>query len=90
MFGKKSRYAATPTTTAEDRAGREVQACRLRRLADERGAPVVVKTADQLDVMAERLYRDGAAYFRVADANTELEAQELVENEGRVILVPRR
>jgi len=88
MFLPNSRYAKMKVVTAKARGGREVEAVALRRLANPPGVPAVVKGNDQLDVMAQRGYGDGTMFWHVADANTELEANELVRVPGRVISVP--
>lgn len=88
MFLKNSRYYGLPTVTAVDARGREVQAVELRRLPATTGETTTVHGHDQLDVMSYRRYRDGTRFWRIADANTELEANELVRVEGRDIDVP--
>lgn len=90
MFGKKSRYYGLATVRNTDRQGRIVQAVKLRRLPAAGGVETVVTDGSQLDVMSERQYRDGARFWHIADANSELEAGELVETTGRVINVPKR
>lgn len=90
MFTKDSRYANTPTVTDKDAAGRDVTAVRLRTLPDAPGQPLTVTGADQLDVIAERCYSDGARFWHIADANSELEATDLLVPVGRVIQVPER
>ena len=90
MFLSNSRYAGVPTVTAPGPDGREVTAVKLRALPETRGAPTLVRTGDQLDVMSERRYRDGTRYWHIADANAELEAGELVRVDGRIIAVPER
>lgn len=88
MFLKNSRYHGLPTVAGIDAMGREVQAVELRRLPGTAGEGTVVHGHDQLDVMSHRRYRDGTRYWHIADANTELEAGELVRSEGRTIDVP--
>jgi hypothetical protein len=90
MFTKDSRYADTPTVTVKDAAGRDVAAVKLRRLPDTVGRPLTVNGSDQLDVIADRCFRDGTRFWHIADANTELEANELLDPVGRVIDVPER
>lgn len=90
MFLKTSRYFGLPTVLTSDRRGREVQAVKLRRVPQTAGEPAVVRSSDQLDVIAETLYRDPVRYWHVADANSELEANELTRRAGRVIKVPNR
>jgi hypothetical protein len=88
MFLKNSRYYGLPTVTTVDGRGREVQAVELRRLPATSGEVTVVHGHDQLDMMSYLRYRDGTGFWRIADANTELEANELVRVEGRGIDVP--
>lgn len=90
MFRSNSRYAALPTITVAGPNGQEVSAVKLRVLPQTQGAPSTVKSGDQLDVMSERRYRDGTRYWHIADANTELEANSLTGEDGRVIDVPER
>ena len=93
MFADNSRYAHVKTVEAETEDGRTVAAVALRRLPAVAGTPTVVAGADRLDVMAQRKYGDGTRFWHIADANTELEANDLVkprphEREARVIEVP--
>ena len=90
MFNKNSRYYGLETVTGTDEWGETIQAVKLRRLPVTTGIPVLVKGGDQLDVMSERRYKDGTRFWHVADANTELEANTLVETGGRVICLPER
>ena len=89
MFTKDSRYAETPTVPAKD-GEREVTAVKLRGLGEPRSAPLTVQGADQLDVIAERCYRAGEWYWHVADANSELDARDILIPVGRTIEVPER
>lgn len=89
MFLKNSRYYGLPTITARDRAGREVAAVKLRPLPATPGEAYAVKGHDRLDLIAEERWRDATRYWRVADANTELEASALAAAAGRSILVPK-
>jgi nucleoid-associated protein YgaU len=90
MFLKNSRYFGLPTASGTDRRGRPVQGVRLRRLPPTPGIELQVKDKDQLDVMSERRYKDATRYWHIADANSELEANELVRVAGRRILVPEK
>jgi len=40
--------------------------------------------------MASRLYKDATLFWHIADANTDLDARELVAETGRLILVPEK
>ena len=90
MFLENSRYFKVRTADATDENGREIKAVTLRRLPYVAGKPVVVKGNDRLDVMAERRFKDATQFWHIADANTELEANKLVEEAGETILVPEK
>lgn len=90
MFNKNSRYYGLETVTAEDARGRAVQAVKLRRLPSTAGVDRTATSSSQLDVMSRELYQDATRFWRIADANTELQANALVEAVGRVIKVPKR
>ena len=89
MFLKNSRYHSQAPVQTRDSSGRAVQALPLRRLPPTEGDEQVVNNGHQLDVMANRNYRDGTRFWHIADANTELYANNLVARAGRVIKVPR-
>jgi hypothetical protein len=61
---------------------------KLRRLPAASGTPSVVKGNDRLDIMAHRKYSNGTQFWHIADANTELQANDLVKEAGRGINVP--
>jgi len=89
MFLKNSRYYGLPTVIAQDRAGNPVTAVKLRRLPTVAGDPFTVQGHDRLDVICDIQYGDPTLYWHIADANTELEANELTRVPGRVIAVPK-
>ena len=93
MFIDTSRYFDVKTVEAKTEDGRAVTAIKLRRLPYAAGTPTVVQGNDRLDVMAQRKYSDGSKFWHIADANTELEANNLVkartqDKETRSINVP--
>ena len=90
MFLKSSRYYELETVAALDLSGREVKAVKLRLLPGTVGEKAGVTDSDQLDVMSEIRFNDATRFWHIADANSELEANELVRTAGRVIQVPRR
>jgi len=90
MFGKNSRYFGLKTISSKDRKGRSVTAARLRRLADTVGKETVFTDGNQLDVFSERQYKDATRFWHIADANSELEANELVRTTGRIIDIPEK
>ncbi len=93
MFLENSRYFSVKALQAEDNKGRKVTAIVLRRLPYAAGTPVVVKGNDRLDVIAQSGYGDGTKFWHIADANTELEANDLIkerpwDKQARSIVVP--
>ncbi len=95
MFIESSRYFTLKTVDVETKNGKRVTAVMLRRLPYVSGTPTPVKGNDRLDVMAQRKYSDPTRFWHIADANTELEAGNLVkerpqDQEVRVINVPEK
>ncbi len=95
MFLESSRYFNVKTVEAETERGRKVKVVMLRRLPYVSGTSTIVKGNDRLDVMAQRKYSDATRFWHIADANTELEANNLVkqrpqDKEARVINVPEK
>ena len=79
MFDANSRYIKCPVVEVETAKGKKVNAVKLRRLSFTPGDLTEVKGTDRLDIMAYRQYKDGTKFWHIADANTELEANNLVE-----------
>ena len=79
MFDANSRYAKTPIVEVETATGKKANAVKLRRLPYVPGNLTEIKGTDRLDIMAHRKYADGTKFWHVADANTELEANDLVD-----------
>jgi hypothetical protein len=90
MFLKNSRYYNTPTVVTYDANRREVKALILRRLVATNGERTQVHDHDQLDVMSHRRNQDGTKFWHIADANSDLEANNLVAVSGRYINVPEK
>lgn len=98
MFTSSSRYLKLQTVDVKTKDGKAVKAVVLRRLPYVGGNLTEVKGNDRLDIMAHRLYRDGTQFWHIADANTELQANDLVKQkpkenvlakeEVKTILVP--
>jgi hypothetical protein len=89
MFLKNSRYYGLPMVISKDRTGDPVTAVKLRRLPTVTGDPFTVQGHDRLDVVSDLQYGDPTRYWHIADANTELEANELTRVAGRTINVPK-
>lgn len=90
MFLESSRYYKLKTADIKTKNGRTVKAVTLRRLPSISGKPTVVKGNDRLDIMAQRRYNDPTMFWHIADTNTELEANDLVKETGRLIRVPEQ
>lgn len=93
MFLENSRYFSVQALEANDNQGRKVTAIVLRRIPYAAGSPIPVKGNDRLDIMAQARYGDATKFWHIADANTELEANQLVkerprDKQARIILVP--
>jgi len=87
-FLKSSRYYGLPTSTETTRDGRTVTAVTLRVPPEIDGEPVTVQEDERLDLIAQRSYKDATRFWRIADANRELDARRLAKP-GRRIAVPR-
>jgi hypothetical protein len=95
MFLDNSRYFDVKTVETTDSKGRAVTAVRLRRLPFVEGTETIVKGNDRLDVIAQRRYSDSTKFWHIADANTELAANDLLKqrpqlNEPRTIRIPEK
>lgn len=86
-FLKSSRYAQQPTVEAPGPGGGTVVAITLRVLPPTDGEPYRVRDDDRLDLVADRSFGDATQFWRIADANSELDARRLIEP-GREIDVP--
>ena len=89
MFLDKSRYAKLPQDEVTTGAGRKAMAIRLRRLPAPSGDPASVKQDDRLDLLAQRHLGDGTKFWHIADANTKIEARELVARTLDTVKIPR-
>lgn len=98
MFSANSRYAKQPTAEVETKKGKTATVVKIRRLPYVGGNLTEVKGTDRLDIIAQRKYKDGTQFWHIADANTELEANNLTKQkssenslakqEAPMILVP--
>jgi hypothetical protein len=87
-FLANSRYHDLPTVDVQDARGRPVKALKLRRLGDPRSKPRQVEDGERLDLIASDRYSDATRFWHIADANTEIWANDLVAETGRTIEVP--
>ena len=90
MILESSRYVNQKIRDAVTGAGQVVKVLTLRLPPLVRGKLTQVKDNDRLDIMAQRLYKNPTMFWHIADANTELEANDLVKRSGRSISVPEQ
>jgi hypothetical protein len=88
MFLQSSRYFKVRKAETTTKDGRVARAVRLRHLLTTGGKAFVVQENDRLDILAQRLYEDPTMFWHIADANTELQAGDLITEPGRTINVP--
>lgn len=89
MFLDKSRYAKLATEDVATGDGRRVTALKLRRLPPTAGEPREVKDGDALDRLASECCGDATRFWHIADANSALEARELVAEAGARLRLPK-
>lgn len=90
MFSESSRYAGLPRASTTTSDGREADIVRVRRLGDPPSDPHQIMQNQRLDIISQQRYADPTRFWRIADANTELEADDLIAEPGRFINVPER
>lgn len=93
MFLESSRYYNQKTVNAHTKdGGRTVKALTLRRLPSVNGKDTIVKGNDRLDIIAQRTYGISTMFWHIADANTELQANDLLKATKyvRIIKVPEK
>ncbi len=89
MFEDDSRYARLAIRIRTDAQGRE-QAYVSRRIipGDPQIAGAVrVQEGDRLDLLANRVYGDPRAFWRIADANPDPAPEALADAPGRRLAV---
>lgn len=89
MFFQGSRYEAVGTDSIVDPSGREIRYKKVRFIPET--AALLkhgVVQGERLDHIAHRYYRDPEHFWRIADANRTMRAEELVSAPGRRIGIP--
>jgi hypothetical protein len=88
MIFKGSRYENIPTYIATGTGGEPVRALRIRFIPDTPAGFVHSYSADErLDLLAHRYYRNPEKFWLIADANGEMDPEDLLEP-GRQLLIP--
>ncbi len=90
MFLENSRYFKVKQAEAQAEDGRIVKVVRLRRLPEVRGSATLVKQNDRLDIIAQTTYSDATRFWHIADANSELKANDLTDEPGSTVNVPEQ
>jgi len=89
MFLENSRYRNLAQATVPAAGGRSVRALTLRVLPPQAGEPHQVTDSDRLDLLAHERLGDATQFWRIADANTALDATGLTAETGAGIQVPK-
>ena len=90
IFSENSRYYKQEKIIISERKGQNITALKLRILPDVKGNKIPVKITDRLDIIAQNQFNDSTKFWYIADANTELDAKNLIGNkkEDKFIEVP--
>jgi hypothetical protein len=89
MFFRGSRYEPVPEAQILTSEGRTIRYKRVRFIPDTPGSLAQrVNQGDRLDLITYRIYKDPEQFWRICDANLALLPEELVEEPGRVLLIP--
>jgi len=89
MFFKGSRYEKVEEAELTNAGGRVVRYKKVRFITDPQpqGAHRV-EQGDRLDLISYSYFQDPERFWRIADANRGLWPDDLLEEPGRLILVP--
>jgi nucleoid-associated protein YgaU len=88
MIFKGSRYQNIGSYRVAGVNGREVSALKIRFIPSTPAGFYHTFTADErLDLIAYKYYRNPEKFWLIADANTEMDAEDLLEP-GRQLLIP--
>jgi hypothetical protein len=89
MFFKGSRYEKVPETQFTEPGGRIIRYKRIRFIPfTPASLGHTVLQGQRLDHIAFTYYRDPERFWRICDANLAMWPDDLVGQNGRVILIP--
>ncbi len=89
MFFRGSRYEPVPDAEITTPEGRTIRYKRVRFISDARGMfGHRVKDGDRLDLISYQSYKDPEQFWRICDANLAMVPEDLVEEPGRLLLIP--
>ncbi|WOJ90440.1 hypothetical protein RZS28_03855 [Methylocapsa polymorpha] len=84
MFDHTSRYYTIPTATIVLPDGREIAFARRRFLPRSDRLPLLAEAAvtpgDRIDLLANRVYGDPLAFWRICDANDVIDPQDMMRD----------
>lgn len=88
MIFKGSRYQDTGTYRVTGAKGRDAAALKIRLIPPTpAGFRHTFKASERLDLLAYKYYRNPEKFWLIADANTEMDPEDLLEP-GRQLLIP--
>ena len=88
MIFKGSRYEKTGAYTIADASGRSVSALKIRFASPTpAGFLHTFSAGERLDLLAFQYYRNPEKFWLIADANSEMDPEDLLEP-GRQLLIP--
>jgi nucleoid-associated protein YgaU len=88
MIFKGSRYQDVGVYTVTDAAGNAVTALKIRFIPPTPAGFLHTFTADErLDLIAYQFYQNPEKFWLIADANTEMDPEDLLQP-GRQLLIP--
>lgn len=88
MIFKGSRYQNVPVNAVTTASGQTVNALSIRFIPPTPAGFFQTFSSDQrLDLLAYRFYRNPEKFWLIADANTEMDPEELLEP-GRQLAIP--
>lgn len=88
MIFQGSRYRNTGSYRVVDANGRQVSALKIRLIPPTpAGFRHTFNASERLDILAYKYYRDPEKSWLIADANTEMDPEDLLEP-GRQLLIP--
>jgi len=88
MIFKGSRYAKTGTYDVTGPNGQPVKALQIRVIPNRPAGFFHTFRADErLDLLAFRFYRNPEKFWVIADANTEMDPEDLLQP-GRLLRIP--
>jgi hypothetical protein len=89
MFFKRSRYAKVADYKFRRIDGSEVLIKQKRKIPRLKSKLIhIVQEGDRTDLLAYRYYRDPLKFWKLADANEEMNPEHLLEKPGQEIIVP--